>query len=765
MSAVAVARIQAYRIPLNAPVGGQTHREGFVLALSDHHGRVGLGDCSPWSEASALRGPLQAAARALVAGATPHLTAPELRWCVELAIADLDAQRAGVPLWQHLLRGATPARAPEATVSALISDLPSAEAAAAAGYETVKLKLSGSGDLPLARRIREALPHVALRVDFNRSLAREAQEAALAELARLGVELVEEPGTAPVQRRSAFAPPCFADESVRDLATLETLPAGYAGVVIKPGFCGLHDALALARAAHASGREVVVTHVLESAVGRAGAAHVALALAAEGVGSRAHGLSHTTAAQHDVAAPLVIAAGRLASNAPGLGVALPPGLADEAAGPGPTDLPHPVAAAARARPDHPALIQGDRVVTWAALRDRVASEAGGLRRAGVRPGDVVAFDAPLGVQAVVRLHAITWLGAVAAPGLSGESDVVVGGAVTGQPAPERDAAVNEDRYAVSTSGTTGEPRLVRLGALQVTLSAFGSAMRLGHALSDRWHLCLPLDRVGGIMVLERCAWGSITAVLPPSGRFDAGWLADALVAGELSVVSLVPTQLDRLVTALDGRAVSPRLRALLVGGAPIPPDLCERIAHLPIARTWGMTETASQVATELCDGAPHDHRNPPPVAPLPFARLSLLSGPRGDQLVVEGPLARGRVVTRDVGTLDAHGRVLITGRADDTIISGGVNLDPAAIERAFAGCPGVDEALAVAQPDVSWGERPHLVYTGSAEPATVVAWGRARLPRLQQPESAVRVEQLPTDALGKRSRSRARSAFPGGDPQ
>ncbi len=798
MTPIALARVEAYRIPLCVPIRGLSHREGFLLHVVGADGVTGTGDACPWQPAPGLRAELVAAARELAGGAleasardasplpAPFFALPrsdlwnalsaEARWCVELALADLEARRAGLPLWRVL----TAADAtPEVEVHALVDNLASARAAVAEGYTTLKVKLSATssssttqGGLGLLRAVRAELPaSLALRADCN------GAPVDTAALAALNLELVEEPG-------AAGGPPRFADESLRELlieATTETLrapnadlaaahvevaralsrlPAGTAGIVVKPAFTGLHAALRTARAAHARGLAVLVTHALDSAVGRAGAAHVALALNAEGIGVRAHGLSHTTTPGVDVAEPLAITRARITASAPGLGVA-PTRRADAlSARPGPTDLPHPVAAAARARPGHPALVLGEQTVTWSALRSRVASLAGALHAAGVRTGDRVAV--PLArcqgslLDAAERIHAATWLGAIATPGDAGDADAVVGALPPGPELPERDSAADADRYLVHTSGTTGAPSAVRLGALQATLSAFGSAMRLGHALDDVWGLCLPLDRVGGLMILERAAWGATTARLL-GARFDADAVAEQLVTGQLSLLSLVPAQLERVVAALGERPVAPSVRAILVGGAPAAPELLARARHLPIVLTWGMTETASQVATEP-PGAPHGA----PVAPLAFARLGLIPGPRGTQLTVEGPIARGRLVTRDVGILDPHGAVTISGRADDTIISGGVNLDPAAIEAGLSACPGIGEVLVTGLADPEWGERPHALYTGTALPEEVLAFSRAHLPRLQQPDTATHTPRLPVDALGKTSRIRARTVITGG---
>lgn len=118
-------------------------------------------------------------------------------------------------------------------------------------------------------------------------------------------------------------------------------------------------------------------------------------------------------------------------------------------------------------------------------------------------------------------------------------------------------------------------------------------------LDDRWLLCLPLYHVGGLSVVIRSAiYG--TAVVLQNG-FDVSMVCDALEHQAVTLVSLVPTQLYRLLDTLPSSL--PHLRLILLGGAAATPDLLTRAAHLPVATTYGLTEACSQVATALPDAA------------------------------------------------------------------------------------------------------------------------------------------------------------------
>ena len=124
-------------------------------------------------------------------------------------------------------------------------------------------------------------------------------------------------------------------------------------------------------------------------------------------------------------------------------------------------------------------------------------------------------------------------------------------------------------------------------------SALGSAVALGLDPEERWLSALPLAHVGGLSILLRSAIYGTTAVVHPA--FDLDAVLDEL--GRATLVSLVPTQLSRLLDA--GLREPPRLRAVLLGGGPIPPVLLERAAEagVPVVSTYGLTEACSQVTT------------------------------------------------------------------------------------------------------------------------------------------------------------------------
>lgn len=421
-------------------------------------------------------------------------------------------------------------------------------------------------------------------------------------------------------------------------------------------------------------------------------------------------------------------------------------------------LPHPLEAHACARPTHPALSIGDAALDYASLRAAVARRAGGLAARGVGRGHIVALTGGVDPDWVVTFHAVGWLGAAAAPlnpratpdehrrALAAVSPdhVLSTRAPDGDPLPAADGALDDVRLVVATSGSTGAPRAVHLTLGQILFSAFGSALRLGHDPADRWLGCLPPHHVGGASVLLRClTYGTTAEVALP---FDAATVAARLDGGAVTQVSLTPPLLAQVLDARPARPFPPALRVVLVGGGPLDPALHARARALgvPVAPTWGLTETASQV----CTAAPGEG-GPDVGAPLPFARVQV--GDAG-RLVVEGPVAPGgRVVTGDRGAVRPDGRVVVHGRADGLIISGGVNLDPQEIAAALEAHPAVREAAVVGLPDRRWGSRPAALIVARAPvgEAALRAHVRARLTGYKVPDCIVFSDTMPRTPLGK----------------
>ncbi len=277
----------------------------------------------------------------------------------------------------------------------------------------------------------------------------------------------------------------------------------------------------------------------------------------------------------------------------------------------------------------------------------------------------------------------------------------------------RPVAQDDRTLAVAfTSGSAGVPRGVDLTRGALVASARASERNLGWQDGDRWLACMPLAHVGGLSILIRslCARRTIVATSEP--RFDPASVARTIALERVTIASLVPTMLERLL-ALDWQPPA-SLRAVLLGGAPASPALLARARArgVPVLRTYGLTETSSQVATDRAGevAEPRDG-----IAAVDGAEVRVVDGTielRGPMLArgyltpVPTPLALtpdGFFVTGDRGSLDAQGRVRVLGRSDDVIVTGGENVDPVEVEQALEACPGVASACVFAMPDAAWG--------------------------------------------------------------
>jgi len=335
---------------------------------------------------------------------------------------------------------------------------------------------------------------------------------------------------------------------------------------------------------------------------------------------------------------------------------------------------------------------------------------------------------------------------------------------------------HETALLLFTSGTTGEPKCVQLTLGNLVASATASAFRLGVAPGDRWLDCLPVYHMGGLAPLVRCPLYG-TALLVQEG-FDAGRTADAMARLGATGVSLVPTQLRRLLA--EGWRPPGSLEAVLLGGAPAGEDLVERAlgAGVPVYPTYGLTEAASQVATATPAVA---REHPSSVGqPLVFAEVTVLDGgePVGagetGEIVVDGPavtpgyLDDGRtgaafgeygLHTRDVGYRDADGRLWVLGRADDTVVTGGENVHPAEVESVLGDHPDVRAAAVVGVPDEEWGERVGAVVVAAGDPTPddLRAFARERLAGYKLPRTVRFVEELPRTPSGTVDREAVRA--------
>ena len=304
---------------------------------------------------------------------------------------------------------------------------------------------------------------------------------------------------------------------------------------------------------------------------------------------------------------------------------------------------------------------------------------------------------------------------------------------------------------VSTSGSTGRARGVLLSAGAVRASATATLRRLGGPGS--WLLALPVSAIGGLQVLCR----SVLADRVPAVLERGELLADAvgrLPAGDRRYLSLVPTQLRRYLEAEPDALRT--FDAVLVGGAATDPGLLARArtAGVAVTTTYGMTETAGGC---LYDGRPLDGvRVRADDGGVALAGPVLALGYRLDPAATAAAFREGWFHTQDAGSLDADGRLSVSGRLDEVLVSGGTNVAPAAVEGVLREHPDIEEAVVFGRPDDEWGQRvvAAVIPAAGAVPdlAVLRSWVAQRLGAPAAPRELHTITAVPPLHTGKPDR-------------
>lgn len=328
--------------------------------------------------------------------------------------------------------------------------------------------------------------------------------------------------------------------------------------------------------------------------------------------------------------------------------------------------------------------------------------------------------------------------------------------------------IGQAQLWIPTGGSSGHLRFARHTWETLTASVQGFCQYF-QQFTISAYCVLPLYHVSGLMQALRCLttggtlWVQSFAALQSQGPLP----------GRVAFLSLVPTQLQRLLTA--GR--EPWLRsfqAILVGGAPTWPALLARSrqARLPLAPTYGMTETASQVATLLPEAFLSGNNSSGQA--LPHATLTIQDGagnplPPGQpglitltatslalgcgQAALSGPFQPG-----DRGYLDGDGYLYVLGRSQGLIITGGEKVQPEEVEAAILATGRAQDAIVVGIPDPEWGERVVALWVpqGSADPHLLLAHLKTHLSPYKCPKAWWAWSHLPRNDQGKVDRAALR---------
>ena len=308
--------------------------------------------------------------------------------------------------------------------------------------------------------------------------------------------------------------------------------------------------------------------------------------------------------------------------------------------------------------------------------------------------------------------------------------------------------LNNPATILFTSGSSSEPKSVVHTLRNHLSSALAVNERSEVSSGDRWLCPLPLYHVGGLAIVFRCLLAGATVCFP-----ESRWtISDAVSFFKPTHLSMVPTQLRRWMTE-PGFDPSGCTRVLL-GGAPVPDDLRKAAEQrgVPLAVSYGMTETASQVTATVPGDLPVGAGKP-----LKHAQVGISE--EGELLVKGSSVAMGMLDasgitplvdeqgwlrTRDCGRMEDD-VLYVEGRKDLQFISGGENIQPEVIERTLMDLSDISEAVVVPKPDVEFGARPVAWVDVEVTSDRVQEWNRAlrkELPGYMIPVEYRRLQEL-----------------------
>jgi len=444
------------------------------------------------------------------------------------------------------------------------------------------------------------------------------------------------------------------------------------------------------------------------------------------------------------------------------------------------------------------LLSDGSAVSYAELEAGAAQIAGHLVASGVAPGDRVGLQAEKSVEAVMIYLGVLKAGAAFLPLNSAytkaEVDYFVHDAeprvfVTDAQAfrAEADAAdplletvprADDDLASlIYTSGTTGRSKGAMLSHGNLAANAIALHRIWAFTHDDVLLHALPIFHVHGLFVAMHCAFlsGAPMVWLP---KFDDAQVMAGLARS--TVMMGVPTFYTRLLAnPAFTREAAQHMRLFISGSAPLLESTFaefEDRTGMRILERYGMSEAVIITSNPL-----EGDRLPGSVGyPLPGVELRIGGGEATGVIQIRGPsvfsaywrmpektaeefTADGFFITGDVGRQDADGRVWISGRAKDLIISGGYNVYPKEIELVLDELPGVTESAVIGCPHRDFGEGVVAVVMGRPEElgdeAAMIAEARRQLAAYKAPKRIVFVDDLPRNAMGKVQKNLLRQRF------
>lgn len=298
---------------------------------------------------------------------------------------------------------------------------------------------------------------------------------------------------------------------------------------------------------------------------------------------------------------------------------------------------------------------------------------------------------------------------------------------------------------VHTSGSTGSPKPMEAGKINMWASARATIDALGLQPGNTALLAMPLRYIAGQMVVVRSFAAPLTLVPVAPTAHPYAHLHEAP-----DFAALTPMQVYESLKVPHERSLLRRTLCLIIGGGAVPQEVEQQLRNFPHAvwSTYGMTETLSHIALRRISGpqASDSYR------PLPGVEITVT--PEGKLQIFAPEINSKKLTTNDLAELLPDGSFRILGRCDNVICTGGIKLQIEEIESLLAALPVPCQITAV--PDSKFGEAVTLLFTGDLQEEEVIQWCRERLEGTMRPKYYLHVDQLPMTENGKPARAAAR---------
>ena len=314
---------------------------------------------------------------------------------------------------------------------------------------------------------------------------------------------------------------------------------------------------------------------------------------------------------------------------------------------------------------------------------------------------------------------------------------------------------NDICVIILTSGTTSIPKAVQLTYGNFEMSCKNWNGFLLFEEKDQFLCCLPLNHIGGLAVIIRALIYGFSVNL--ISNFDAINVNNAISNNPVTIISLVPTMLKRILSIDEGLNSLQSLRYILLGGGPSPESLLDYCIenHLPIVKVYGMTETCSGTFGLKVLEEPHNKLYAG--RPFPGIKAWIENGTihiSGD-VVMAGYLneevVNGVHDSNDLGHMDDD-LLFLNIRRKDLIVSGGENINPIEVEEQLINMDGILDSAVVGEEDEEWGQRviAYVVFESNELNETFIKNKLTKiLSKHKIPKKIIKVPLIPRNELGK----------------